>query len=43
MIARKFENKKGKELVKRPKIQRLVTPVTLQRKKTRAEEAEIRS
>lgn len=32
VIARKFE-KKGKTIVKRPKIQRLVTPVTLQRKR----------
>ena len=37
-IARKFE-RKGKEVIKRPKIQRLVTPITLQRKKFRAEEA----
>lgn len=34
VIARKFE-KKGKTVVKRPKIQRLVTPVTLQRKRRR--------
>ena len=34
VIARKFE-KKGKTVTKRPKIQRLVTPVTLQRKKDR--------
>lgn len=39
VIARKFENKKGKEVVKRPKIQRLVTPITLQRKKNRIDEA----
>jgi small subunit ribosomal protein S6e len=36
VIARKFENKKGKEVVKRPKIQRLITPLTLQRKRHRA-------
>lgn len=30
VIARKFENKKGKTVTKRPKIQRLVTPLTLQ-------------
>ena len=29
-ISRKFENKKGKTIVKRPNIQRLVTPLTLQ-------------
>lgn len=29
-IARKFENKKGQTVVKRPNIQRLVTPLTLQ-------------
>jgi hypothetical protein len=39
VIARKFENKKGKSIVKRPKIQRLVTPTTLQRKKDRAANA----
>ena len=39
VIARKFENKKGKEVVKRPKIQRLVTPITLQRKKFRLDES----
>ena len=32
VIARKFDNKKGKSVTKRPKIQRLVTPVVLQRK-----------
>jgi len=37
VIARKFE-KKGKTVVKRPKIQRLVTPVTLQRKRRRQAE-----
>lgn len=36
VIARKFENKKGKSVTKRVKIQRLVTPVVLQRKKRRA-------
>lgn len=35
VISRTFENKKGKTVTKRPKIQRLVTPVTLQRKKRR--------
>ena len=35
VIARKFD-KKGKTVTKRPKIQRLVTPVTLHRKKERA-------
>jgi small subunit ribosomal protein S6e len=35
VIARKFENKKGKTVIKKPKIQRLVTPVTLKRKETR--------
>lgn len=39
VIARKFENKKGRTVTKRPKIQRLVTPVTLQRKKERASKA----
>ena len=29
-ISRKFENKKGKTITKRPNIQRLVTPLTLQ-------------
>lgn len=38
VIARKFE-KKGKVVTKRPKIQRLVTPVTLRRKRQRAAEA----
>jgi hypothetical protein len=36
VIARTFENKKGKNVTKRPKIQRLVTPVTLHRKKQRS-------
>ncbi len=36
VITRKFENKKGKEVTKRPNIQRLVTPITLQRKRRRA-------
>jgi small subunit ribosomal protein S6e len=39
VIARKFENKKGKTVTKRPKIQRLVTPVTLHRKALRAQKA----
>jgi len=34
-IARTFENKKGKKVVRKPKVQRLVTPVTLNRKKLR--------
>ena len=36
VIPRTFTNKKGKEVTKRPKIQRLVTPVVLQRKRHRA-------
>ena len=39
VIARKFENKKGKSVTKRPKIQRLVTPITLHRKTQRASKA----
>jgi hypothetical protein len=39
VIARKFENKKGKTITKRPKIQRLVTPVVLARKRQRANNA----
>ena len=35
VIARTFTNKKGKEVRKAPKIQRLVTPLTLQRKRAR--------
>ena len=35
VIARKFENKKGKSVTKRCKIQRLITPVRIQRKKQR--------
>ena len=35
VIAREFTNKKGKEVRKAPKIQRLITPLTLQRKKAR--------
>ena len=35
MLKRTFENKKGKKITKRPKIQRLVTSVTLNRKKLR--------
>lgn len=37
VIARTFE-KKGKTVTKRPNIQRLVTPVTLHRKRVRAKE-----
>jgi small subunit ribosomal protein S6e len=33
VITREFTNKKGKNVQKRPKIQRLVTPLTLQRKR----------
>ena len=39
MIARTFTNKAGKEVTKRAKIQRLVTPVTLARKRTRLSKA----
>lgn len=35
VIARKFE-KKGKTITKRPHIQRLITPIRLQRKRARA-------
>jgi small subunit ribosomal protein S6e len=35
-IARKYTDKKGKAVTKRPKIQRLVTPLTLQRKRALA-------
>merc|ERR1711966_348491 len=35
VIARTFTNKKGKEIRKAPKIQRLVTPLVLQRKRAR--------
>ncbi|KAK0606198.1 hypothetical protein LWI29_035055 [Acer saccharum] len=35
---RTFTNKNGKEVSKAPKIQRLVTPLTLQRKRTRIAE-----
>lgn len=38
VIARTFTNKKGKEIRKSPKIQRLVTPLTLQRKRARKAE-----
>lgn len=34
VIARKFE-KKGKTVTKRPHIQRLITPIRLQRKRAR--------
>eukprot|EP00500_Bicosoecida_sp_ms1_P002755 CAMPEP_0203807152 /NCGR_PEP_ID=MMETSP0115-20131106/901_1 /ASSEMBLY_ACC=CAM_ASM_000227 /TAXON_ID=33651 /ORGANISM="Bicosoecid sp, Strain ms1" /LENGTH=234 /DNA_ID=CAMNT_0050715823 /DNA_START=57 /DNA_END=761 /DNA_ORIENTATION=- len=36
VVAREFKNKKGKDVRKRPAIQRLVTPVVLQRKRRRA-------
>ena len=39
VITRKFENKKGKSVQKRCKIQRLVTPVTLHRKLQRKKAA----
>lgn len=39
VISRKFENKKGKTVVKRCKIQRLVTPVTVARKRVRMAKA----
>ena len=39
VIARTFKNKKGKEITKRVKIQRLVTPVTIRRKQQRAKSA----
>jgi len=35
VVARTFTNKKGKEVTKRPKIQRLITPLQLQRKRHR--------
>lgn len=35
VIARTFTNKKGKEVRKAPKIQRLITPIMLQRKRAR--------
>lgn len=38
VIRRKFTSKKGKEVMKAPKIQRLVTPLTLQRKRARKAE-----
>ena len=38
VIHRKFTSKKGKETRKAPKIQRLVTPLTLQRKRARKAE-----
>eukprot|EP00558_Chaetoceros_sp_UNC1202_P008668 CAMPEP_0197246772 /NCGR_PEP_ID=MMETSP1429-20130617/21986_1 /TAXON_ID=49237 /ORGANISM="Chaetoceros sp., Strain UNC1202" /LENGTH=242 /DNA_ID=CAMNT_0042707515 /DNA_START=76 /DNA_END=804 /DNA_ORIENTATION=+ len=38
VIAREFTNKKGRSIRKAPKIQRLVTPLTLQRKRARKEE-----
>lgn len=36
VVTRTFDNKKGKTVTKRPKIQRLITPVVLQRKRQRA-------
>lgn len=36
VVTRKFNNKAGKEVTKRPKIQRLVTPGVVQRKRRRA-------
>ena len=36
VIARTFTNKAGKEVTKRPKIQRLITPIMRQRKRARA-------
>ena len=38
VIAREFENKKGKKVRKAPKIQRLITPLMLQRKRQRKSE-----
>jgi len=38
VIGRKFETKSGKTVTKRPKVQRLVTSVTLQRKRARKAE-----
>merc|ERR1712038_1725005 len=38
VIAREFTNKKGVQVRKAPKIQRLVTPLTLQRKRARKAE-----
>jgi hypothetical protein len=35
VIKREFTNKKGRTVVKSPKVQRLVTPLTLQRKRAR--------
>mmetsp|Transcript_6326 Transcript_6326/g.7663 ORF Transcript_6326/g.7663 Transcript_6326/m.7663 type:complete len:98 (+) Transcript_6326:190-483(+) len=35
VVRRQFTNKKGKEVSKAPKIQRLVTPLKLQRKRRR--------
>merc|ERR1712127_73076 len=35
VIARTYTNKKGKEVRKAPKIQRLITPIMLQRKRAR--------
>lgn len=38
VVARKFETKKGKSITKAPKIQRLITPLVLQRKRARKAE-----
>merc|ERR1712127_313577 len=38
VIAREFTNKKGKSIRKAPKIQRLITPLSLQRKRARKAE-----
>lgn len=38
VISRSFEKKNGKKDTKRPKIQRLVTPVTLRRKRQRIQQ-----
>lgn len=35
VIKREFTNKKGRTVVKSPKVQRLITPLTLQRKRAR--------
>jgi hypothetical protein len=35
VVKRTFENKKGKKVTKSPKIQRLITPLMLQRKRAR--------
>lgn len=35
VISRTYDNKKGKKVTKRPRIQRLITPVTIRRKAVR--------